>query len=98
MYSPHPLIATVLPILFVSMTTSADAQPSPRPQPTTAATVKIPKVPAGHPRVYVRPADLPALRKKVESDEFRARWLDVQAAVDNPKFGPFASAFVYLIT
>lgn len=42
--------------------------------PTLAGDVEIPKVPSGHPRVYVRPSHLPEIRRKVENDEFKDEW------------------------
>jgi hypothetical protein len=54
---------------------------------------KIPEVPAGHPRVYVRPADIPAIRVKLEMPEFKEDW----AAVRRDR-RPLSRAFVYLMT
>ena len=60
-----------------------------------ASEVSIPAVPAGHPRVYLRPADLPHLREKVESPEFQGRWEEIRKASADT---PICAAFVYLIT
>src|SRR5574340_1563848 len=60
-----------------------------------AAETDIPTVPAGHPRVYLRPDDLPHLRDKVATPEFQGRWEEVRAkAADTP----VCAAFVYLVT
>jgi hypothetical protein len=58
----------------------------------------FPQVPAGHPRVYVRPADLPAIRAKINLPEFRDSWDRVRNAQSDARHGYFFSAFVYLIT
>ncbi|MDH7569537.1 MAG: heparinase II/III family protein, partial [Armatimonadota bacterium] len=50
-------------------------------------------VPAGHPRVYVRPADLPALRAKLAGTEFRKEWEQLRQSRQ-----PLCKAFVYLVT
>jgi heparin/heparan-sulfate lyase len=57
-----------------------------------------PKVPSGHPRVYVRPGDLPEIRAKIASPAFKASWEQVKAAQADPRHGWFYSAFVYLVT
>jgi len=53
----------------------------------------IPRVPAGHPRVYVRPSDLPGLRRKVELPEFAEAWDMVRNSGR-----PVCRAFTYLVT
>jgi len=53
----------------------------------------IPEVPAVHPRVYVRPADIPAIRAKLEMPEFKKDW----AAVRRDR-RPLSKAFIYLMT
>lgn len=57
-----------------------------------------PAVPEGHPRVYVRSADLPALRAKIDHPEFQHSWRLVRGAQSDPRHGYFYSAFVYLVT
>jgi len=57
------------------------------------ARMKIPPVPEGHPRVYVRPANLPAVRAKLKSPEFAEAWRRVR---DSDR--PLCKAFVYLVT
>lgn len=57
----------------------------------------VPKVPAGHPRVYIRPSDLALLRTKIGRDEFKPAWAAVQAAAKHAQWGPFCSAFMYLV-
>lgn len=58
----------------------------------------VPQVPAGHPRVYVRPGDLPAIRAKIASPEFQEAWEQVKGAQADSRHGYFYSAFVYLVT
>jgi hypothetical protein len=48
--------------------------------------------------VYVRPADLPGIRAKVASPEFKSSWEQVKKAEGDPRHGWFFSAFVYLVT
>ena len=52
-----------------------------------------PPVPSSHPRVYVRPADLPSIRAKLDMAEFREDW-----AVIRRSRNPMSQAFVYLMT
>ena len=59
---------------------------------STVARAQIPAVPEGHPRVYVRAADLPGIKAKLETPEFAALWDDVR----NSKT-PVCKAFVYLV-
>jgi len=54
---------------------------------------EIPAMPAGHPRLYVRPSDLTAVRAKLDRDAFREAWSLVQASDQ-----PVCRAFVYLLT
>jgi heparin/heparan-sulfate lyase len=54
---------------------------------------KIPAVPSGHPRVYVRPEDLPDIRRKLEMPEFAEIWKAVRSSRH-----PLCRAFLYLIT
>ena len=53
----------------------------------------IPSVPEGHPRVYVRPADVVRIREKVKLPEFHQAW----AAVSQSQ-RPFCKGIVYLVT
>jgi para-nitrobenzyl esterase len=62
------------------------------------AAADVPAVPAGHPRVYVGAADLPALRAKVVTPEFKDAWEQVKSAQRDPRYGYFYSAFVHLVT
>lgn len=60
-----------------------------------AEEVSIPRVPPGHPRVYLRPTDLPDLKEKVASPQFHQLWEDVRGAASDT---PICAAFVYLVT
>jgi len=55
--------------------------------------VTIPTVPSGHPRVYVRPTDIPELKAKINSSEFFSAWNTVKNSSQ-----PLCKAFVYLVT
>lgn len=60
----------------------------------------VPPVPEGHPRVYVRPADLPAIRAKLDLPEFSHSWETIRRAADDDGSGrsaPMAGAFLYLV-
>ncbi|MEK7396076.1 MAG: heparinase II/III family protein, partial [Candidatus Poribacteria bacterium] len=57
------------------------------------ASVKIPPVPSGHPRVYVRTSDLAEIRRKIDNPEFSRAWNLVKKSNN-----PFCKAFVYMIT
>ena len=65
----------------------------PRVWAASEAAPTIPVVPAGHPRVYVRPADIPSIRAKLDIPEFKEDW----AAVRRDR-SPLSKAFVYLMT
>jgi len=52
-----------------------------------------PDVPEGHPRVYVRPDDMPEIQAKLALPEFADRWEDVQSSEH-----PVSRAFVYLVS
>src|SRR6185295_18791629 len=57
-------------------------------------------IPEGHPRVYVRPDDLAAIRAKLDLPEFAETWKVVReeaAKEDRGRYGPFCRAFVYLV-
>lgn len=56
------------------------------------AAAAVPSVPAGHPRVYVRPADLSAIRAKLLLPEFADAWSQVSASTK-----PLCKALVYLL-
>lgn len=58
-----------------------------------SSTVKIPPVPNGHPRVYLRPSDVPNIKKKLDLPEFSRAWNLIKRS-DNPA----CMAFVYLLT
>ncbi len=61
--------------------------------------LETPKVPPGHPRVYVRPDDLPKIRQKIASDEFKAAWETVKRGAEaSGSYGILCNAFVYLVT
>lgn len=64
----------------------------------SACPASYPTVPEGHPRVYVRPADLPAIRAKIALPEFQGAWNRVRNSRQDPKHGYFFSAFIYLVT
>jgi len=57
--------------------------------------VQTPGVPEGHPRVYVRAADVPRLKQKVVLPEYQSAWEQVCAAAEKQ---PACAAFVYLVT
>lgn len=60
---------------------------------------ETPKVPSGHPRVYVRPSDLPEIRQKIASDEFKAAWETVKREAERSRsYSILCRAFVYLVT
>ncbi len=71
-------------LLFISVSgvwTASEAAPT------------IPVVPPHHPRVYVRPTDIHAIRKKLDIPEFEEDW-----AVVKRDRRPLSKAFVYLMT
>ncbi len=55
--------------------------------------IEIPEVPSGHPRVYVKPSDLPSIREKIESLEFSEAWKLVKESDYI-----LCQAFAYMIT
>jgi hypothetical protein len=55
--------------------------------------LEIPPVPSGHPRVYVRPSDLPSIREKLENPEFSKAWNLIK---DSDYI--LCRAFVYMVT
>ena len=57
----------------------------------------IPRVPDGHPRVYLRPGDLPAIRRKVASPAFQRAWSEVTEGARHPDVGYVFNAFLYLV-
>ena len=57
------------------------------------SSVQIPSVPPDHPRVYVRPADLPSIREKLAMPEFTEDWTMIRS-----NHRPLSKAFVYLMT
>ena len=57
------------------------------------AGMEIPEVPSGHPRVYVRPLDLPLIRQKIEDPEFSKAWRLVKESDYM-----LCKAFVYMVT
>ena len=57
------------------------------------SSTEIPSVPPNHPRVYVRPADLPSIKEKLNVPEFREDWTVIR---NNHR--PLSKAFVYLMT
>jgi heparin/heparan-sulfate lyase len=64
--------------------------------------MNIPTVPLGHPRVYVRPSDLPAVRDRIASSRFAHDWQVVQEQADSSSSkataaGPLCNAFIYLV-
>ena len=54
---------------------------------------QIPSVPPDHPRVYVRPADLPSIKGKLNMPEFIEDWTVIRS-----DRRPLSRAFVYLMT
>jgi heparin/heparan-sulfate lyase len=69
------------------------------PGPARGQDVNIPTVPPGHPRVYVRPDDLPKIREKVASEEFEDAWERVKRGAEgSDSYAILCSAFVYLAT
>jgi len=57
------------------------------------SSVQIPSIPPDHPRVYVRPADLPSIREKLYMPEFIEDWTMIRS-----NHRPLSKAFVYLMT
>ncbi len=55
--------------------------------------IAIPTVPDGHPRVYVRPDDLPGMRERIHLPEFADEWEAIQRSDE-----AMPLAFVYLLT
>ncbi|MBW2523818.1 MAG: hypothetical protein JRI23_06565, partial [Deltaproteobacteria bacterium] len=72
------LPTTAIPAVLLLASASAEAQ--------------NPTVPAGHPRVYVRAADLPAIQAKLTDPSFAEAWNDVDQSTE-----PIALAFKYLV-
>lgn len=67
--------------------------------PALADDVEIPKVPSGHPRVYVRPSHLPEIRRKVETDEFKDAWEAIKREAKRTRsYSILCRGFVYLVT
>ena len=60
---------------------------------TGAEDVRIPAVPQGHPRVYVRPNDVEAIRAKIELPEFQKTWKAVSTSDE-----PTCAAMTYMVT
>ncbi|MHC4662275.1 MAG: heparinase II/III domain-containing protein [Planctomycetota bacterium] len=60
---------------------------------TSSAQAQVPQVPVGHPRVYVRATDLPAIQTKLSNPDFADEW----DLVRNSSM-PLCKAFVYLVT
>jgi heparin/heparan-sulfate lyase len=60
-----------------------------------AGEVRVPQVPRGHPRVYLRPTDIRHLKEKVASPEFQPLWERVQADAEK---SAVSAALVYVIT
>ncbi|MBN1671258.1 MAG: heparinase II/III family protein [Kiritimatiellae bacterium] len=76
---------SLCPLVLAPLATGAAAGGTPaRP---------IPPVPKGHPRVYLRAADIPELRRKVQLAEFAEAW----DLVRNSK-RPVCRAFTFLMT
>ena len=72
--------------------TALSAKPA-TPLGALAAAPTYPPVPPGHPRVYLRPADLPALRAKSKDRNARRLW----QAVTNRASDPVVLAFTGLL-
>ena len=69
------------------------------PSSALADQVRMPNVPSGHPRVYVRPSDLPNIREKIASKEFKAAWGTVKRGAEtSDSYRILCNAFVYLVT
>lgn len=76
--------------------------PASADSPGESRTVSIPKVPPGHPRVYVRPDDLPALRARLADPAFAADWRIVRQQADaappgQTSGGALCNALLYLV-
>ncbi|MGQ9608616.1 MAG: heparinase II/III domain-containing protein [bacterium] len=56
------------------------------------ASINIPKVPKGHPRVYVRPSDINEIRNKLNNPEFTRTWNLVRSSEN-----PLCKAFIYMV-
>jgi len=64
-----------------------------------AEEVRMPEVPDGHPRVYVRPDDVPKIREKTASEQFKHAWETVKRGAEgSDSYGILCNAFVYLVT
>jgi heparin/heparan-sulfate lyase len=62
--------------------------------------VRVPAVPAGHPRVYVRTNDLPGIRAKLALPEFTNSWDRVRRGAEDGfrgDSGAMCRAFLYLV-
>lgn len=55
--------------------------------------IRIPPLPKGHPRVYVRPEDLTLIRRKIEMPEFSRAWESVRRSSHS-----LCLAFLHLVT
>jgi hypothetical protein len=67
--------------------------------PAYAGDVERPEVPSDHPRVYIRPSDLPEIRRKVETDEFKDSWEAIKREARRSRsYSILCRGFVYLVT
>ena len=85
--------------MFLLMLTVATGLETSILVPVYAGDVEIPEVPSGHPRVYVRPSDVPEIRQKIETDEFKDSWESIKEEARRSRgYSILCKAFVYLIT
>ena len=58
---------------------------------------QIPKVPEGHPRVYLTPQEVERIRQEIKTPEFKEVWNEVLEGTKDQNAGYLLKAFVYLI-
>jgi heparin/heparan-sulfate lyase len=76
----HPVAVAVLTLL---VTSGALAQPR-VPHADRSSEIAAPKIPAAHPRLYVLPSDIPALRKKIDDPQFAQEWAIIRHTTTQP--------------
>ncbi|MCK4276203.1 MAG: hypothetical protein KAX78_06800, partial [Phycisphaerae bacterium] len=67
---------------------------------TAPGDVPVPAIPQDHPRVYIRPADIPALQTKISLPEFSNIWNAIVSGAGSPseRGSQTCSALIYLLT
>jgi hypothetical protein len=81
--------------MLVSLLASASAAPSDQGSSRDghSVLVSVPKVPAPHPRLYILPTELSALRTKVDDPQFAQEW----AVIRYSRTSPVANALHHLL-